>query len=95
MDDHGHPRGGFAPVTCELLWVVGAVTLLVILVGAVVVVVATAAMFDVRARRRGRRAAEDGWDALKETRRDFHAAELARYQSSDFSWLDRVRRNKR
>ncbi|MEV4598552.1 hypothetical protein AB0K15_14200 [Amycolatopsis sp. NPDC049253] len=70
-------------------------TLLVILVGAVLVVIGIAAGLDIRTRRRGRRAAEDGWDALKETRRDFHAAELARYQSSDFSWLDRVRRNKR
>ncbi|WIX81630.1 hypothetical protein QRX50_13145 [Amycolatopsis carbonis] len=70
-------------------------TLLVILVGAVLVVISVAAALDLRARRRGRRAAEDGWDTLRETRRDFHAAELARYQSSDFSWLDRVRRNKR
>ncbi|WP_326566434.1 hypothetical protein VSH64_31760 [Amycolatopsis rhabdoformis] len=70
-------------------------TLLVILVGAVLVLVGLGAALDVRARRRGRRAAEDGWDALRETRRDFRAAELARYQSSDFSWLDRVRRHKR
>ncbi|MEV6900872.1 hypothetical protein [Amycolatopsis sp. NPDC051372] len=70
-------------------------TLLVILVGAVLVVIGVAAALDLRARRRGRRAAEDGWDALRETRRDFHAAELARYQSSDHSWHDRVRRNKR
>ncbi|MEW2505496.1 hypothetical protein ACQPXB_44625 [Amycolatopsis sp. CA-161197] len=69
--------------------------LLVILVGAVLVVIGVAAALDLRARRRGRRAAEDGWDALKETRRDFHAAEVARYQSSDLTWLDRVRRNKR
>ncbi|MGW4483124.1 hypothetical protein ACWEOE_04735 [Amycolatopsis sp. NPDC004368] len=69
--------------------------LLVVLVAAVLAVVATAALLDVRARRRKRRAAEDGWAALRETRRDFHAAGLARYQSSDLSWHDRRRRHKR
>ncbi|QRP46875.1 hypothetical protein [Amycolatopsis sp. FDAARGOS 1241] len=68
-------------------------TLLVVLVGAVLVVLGLAAVLDFRARRRSRRAAAaDGWETLQESRRDFHAAGLARYQSNDLSWLDRRRR---
>jgi hypothetical protein len=66
--------------------------LLVGMVGIIVALVAWAAWADHRRRRAGFRTLVGGWRSIRETRRDLHAADAAKYLTKDYRWTRRHRR---